>query len=63
LRSDLRKTREATLAMAIGAGVALLGVLVLTLMLVHLLHWATIPAGAIDPDPARLARHTPNDVV
>jgi hypothetical protein len=52
-RSDLRKSREAILALAAGAGVAFLGVLVLTLMLVHLLHWLTLPAG-IDPDPARL---------
>jgi len=54
LRSDMRKTREATMALAAGASVALLGVLVLTLMLVHLLHWLTIPADAINPDPARL---------
>ena len=53
LRSDMRKTREATMALAAGAAVALLGVLVLALMLVHLLHWLTIPAGQ-NPDPARL---------
>jgi hypothetical protein len=54
LRSDMHKTREATLALAAGASVALLGVLVLTLMLVFLLHWLTIPADTVNPDPARL---------
>jgi hypothetical protein len=54
LRSDMRKTQEATVALAAGAGVALLGLIVLTLMLVHLLHWLTIPADVQNPDPARL---------
>jgi hypothetical protein len=53
VRSDLRKSREAILALAAGAGIAFLGVLVLTLMLVHLLHWLTLPAG-VNPDPAGL---------
>jgi hypothetical protein len=55
MRSDMRKTREATMALAAGAGVALLGLIVLTLMLVHLLHWLTIPADAAKAhDPAGL---------
>jgi len=51
IKTDLRKTREAVAALAVGAGVAALGGLFLCLMLVHLLHWLTLPPGA---DPASL---------
>jgi uncharacterized membrane protein YqjE len=51
LKSDLHRTGEAFRILGIGAGVASLGLVVLTLMLVHLLHWLTLPAGA---DPAGL---------
>jgi len=37
---DLRKTRDAGILMGLGVGVALLGGLLLTLMLVYLLQWA-----------------------
>ena len=50
-KSDLSKTREAATALGIGLGVASLSGLLLIWMLVHLLHWATSPAGA---DPATL---------
>jgi len=51
LRTDLRRTGEASKFLAIGIFVALLGLGVLVLMLVHLLHWLTSPAFA---DPAGL---------
>jgi hypothetical protein len=47
--ADLRKTKEAAGALAIGAGVTTLGGLFLGFMLVHLLHWLTAPAGGADP--------------
>jgi hypothetical protein len=46
IKADLRKTREAAAILALGAGVALLGVILLALMLVHLLHWLSSSAGA-----------------
>jgi len=49
--TDLRKTKEAAGALAIGAGVTTLGGVFLGFMLVHLLHWLTAPAGA---DPSSL---------
>jgi len=48
IRSDLKKTREASVMLAAGAGVAGLGGLLLCLMLVHLLHWLSLPG----PDPS-----------
>jgi hypothetical protein len=48
IKADLRKTRNAAAILALGAGVALLGVILLALMLVHLLHWLSSSAGA-DP--------------
>ncbi len=51
IRTDLRKVGEASKMMAIGIGVTILGVIVLTFMLVHLLHWLTAPGSA---DPAGL---------
>jgi len=43
--TDIRKTKEAAGALAVGAGVATLGGIFLGFMLVHLLHWLTAPAG------------------
>jgi hypothetical protein len=51
LRTDLRRTGKASKFLAIGIFVALLGLGVLILMLVHLLHWLTSPTYA---DPAGL---------
>jgi hypothetical protein len=45
IKTDLRKVGEASRMMAVGVAVAILGVIVLTFMLVHLLHWLTAPAG------------------
>ena len=51
LKSDLKKTGQASLLLVMGVGMAVLGTVVLVLMLVYLLHWLTLPAGA---DPAGL---------
>jgi hypothetical protein len=48
IKADLRKTREAVAVLALGAGTAVLGIVLLALMLVHLLHWLSCPAGT-DP--------------
>jgi hypothetical protein len=51
IKADLHKSKEAFAFLAVGAGSALAGVLFFGLMLVHLLHWATAPAGS---DPSSL---------
>jgi len=51
IKSDLRRTGSASLLLIVGAVTAFLALGVLILMLVHLLHWLTSPAGA---DPAGL---------
>jgi len=43
LRTDLRRTGEASRCLVIGIVTAFLGLGVLVLMLVHLLHWLTSP--------------------
>jgi len=53
VKSDLSKTREAVSVLAVGIGIASVSGLLLVWMLVHLLHWLTIPAGDV-LDPARL---------
>jgi len=45
IKSDLRKSKEAFTMVATGAASAFVGVLFFGLMLVHLLHWLTAPAG------------------
>lgn len=40
IKDDMQKTKVAVSSMAAGAGVALLGVILLSLMAVYLLHWA-----------------------
>jgi hypothetical protein len=49
VRSDWDKTKQAIWPIAVGAGLALMGGILLSFMLVYLLHWATSPHGA---DPA-----------
>jgi hypothetical protein len=49
IKTDLRKTGAALTVLALAAGTAVLGVILLTLMLVFLLHWLTLPAGEHDP--------------
>jgi hypothetical protein len=53
IKADLRKSREALVLLALGAGSAFLGVLLLALTVVYLLHWLTAPAGA-DPSSVPL---------
>jgi hypothetical protein len=48
MKADLQKTRDAMAVLALGAGAALLGAILLALMLVHLLHWLSSSAGT-DP--------------
>lgn len=54
VKTDLSKSKDAIAILALGAGIAVVGGLFLCVMLVHLLHWLTIPSGYVDPDPARL---------
>jgi hypothetical protein len=52
IKADLRKTREASTVLALGAGAVGLGVILLALMLVQLLHWLSFyerPADAAIP--------------
>jgi len=51
LRADLRKSKEAFCYLALGAGTAALGGILLSLMLVYLLHWLTDP---LRSDPASI---------
>jgi hypothetical protein len=46
VQTDLRKSKEAVVALAIGAGAGFLGILFTGFMLVHLLHWLTAPPAA-----------------
>ncbi len=43
--SDLRKTRTAAIYLVVGSLAALVGAIVMSLALGHLLHWATLPKG------------------
>jgi len=49
VRTDWHKTKQALAPIAIGTGLLGIGVLLLSLMLVFLLHWATTPTSAVDP--------------
>ena len=51
LMEDLRKTKEAGVMLGVSIVPLVSGALLLAFMLVHLLHWATMPSGA---DPASL---------
>jgi len=53
IKTDLRRTGEASRSLAIGIVIASLGLVLLLLMLVHLLHWLSVPSG-LALDPARL---------
>jgi len=53
IEADFRKTREAASLLVLGIGVAFFGVFALCLMLAHLIHQLTIPAGVAGSyDPA-----------
>jgi len=45
LKSDIHKTGETARLFGVAAFLGVLGVLILSLMLVHLLNWLTLPAG------------------
>jgi len=53
VRTDIRKSKEAATVLALGVGTAVLGIFLLSVMLVFLLHWLTVPEG-VNPDPARI---------
>jgi len=46
VQTDLRKSKEAVTALAMGAGAVFLGILFTGFMAVHLLHWLTAPSEA-----------------
>jgi predicted PurR-regulated permease PerM len=45
IRTDLRKTKQAATVLTLGVGTTVLGAFLFALMLVHLLHWGSQPAG------------------
>jgi hypothetical protein len=45
IKEDLKKTKEAALSLAVGAGIAVVGGFMLCFMMVHLMHWAIPAAG------------------
>jgi hypothetical protein len=47
IKTDLRKTQQAVTLLGIGSAVAALGTVLLAFMLVHLLHWLSLPAGTV----------------
>jgi hypothetical protein len=40
IQTDIQKTKEGALSLVLGAGIAFLGTILLTFMLVHLLNWS-----------------------
>jgi len=48
-KSDARKLLRAGAVLAFGVGTAGLGVVLLAFMLVHLVHWLSLPAGTAEP--------------
>src|SRR6516225_7507084 len=53
IRADFRKALSGLIFLACGIAPMLLGQLMLCLMLVHLLHWSTLPVGDLS-DPAAI---------
>jgi len=55
IESDFRKTREAASVLVIGLGILFFGGFALCLMLAHLIHHLTLPAGQVSSfDPAAI---------
>jgi len=54
MRSDLHKVVGGIVPLACGIAPMLLGALMLCFALVHLIHWASTPAGAPTADPAHV---------
>ena len=52
IRADFRKLIAAIIPLASGIAPLILGLLMICLMCVHLLHWATLPAGQITDQAA-----------
>jgi hypothetical protein len=48
-KSDARKMLRAGAVLAFGVGTAGLGVVLVAFMLVHLVHWLSLPAGTAEP--------------
>jgi hypothetical protein len=53
VKSDLRKAKAAIALLASGAAVAAVGGILLSLMIVHLIHWLSVPPDVV-ADPARI---------
>jgi len=51
IESDLRKSKESAVLLALGCALCLIGAFAVCLMLAHLLHWLGAPAGT---DPSSL---------
>jgi len=49
VKNDLRKSQRAATLLALGVGGVFLGLVIFSLMLVHLLHYLTLPAGTEVP--------------
>jgi hypothetical protein len=53
VKSDLRKAKAAIAYLASGAAIAAVGGILLSLMIVFLIHWLSVPADVV-ADPARI---------
>jgi len=53
IKSDLQKSQQAVALLGVGSAITAIGTILLTFMLVHLLHWLSVPEGE-RLDPARL---------
>jgi len=49
IKTDARKMLRAGTVLAFGAGATALGVVLVAFMLVHLVHWLSLPAGTAEP--------------
>jgi hypothetical protein len=54
LQQEFKKAKSALASLSVGGAIAFLGGIFLCFMLVHLLHWLTLPAGSATTDPATL---------
>jgi hypothetical protein len=54
IKADLQKTQQAVTLMGVGSAIAVIGAILLAFMMVHLLHWLSLPATPEGTDPARL---------
>jgi H+/Cl- antiporter ClcA len=54
IQQEFNKTKTAAASLGVGGIIAFLGGIFLCFMLVHLLHWVTLPSGHANYDPAQL---------